>query len=190
MNIPLPKLYPVIPDMHGLNEMQQLKYNLEHSPMFDLAEDWVVDFDFGIPVVFPAKFRTDMASIPRALQITIPADGPLGVMAIFHDFFYGHGYLLTYVCEESEYSQTQLDMKAKFPAGYENLMPVFIGHDQNFADKLLRDGTVFLTGATVQAKAAYDALTIFGHEAWNKYRKFGPNIYNMDTLGLPGVMTI
>jgi hypothetical protein len=78
-------------------------------------------------------------------------------------------------------------LREQFSVLFADLVPVFVGRNQKFADDLLAGITIEATGATFIARSAEIALHLFGNTAWNKYRTLGPSAYNTNSLGLPGI---
>ena len=187
MNIPRPKLYPVPPMMHGMSDVDQIAYDWEHPPIFELAEDWIIDLDLGVELVFLRGFRTDFATVPRALWPIICPDGPLCIPSIPHDMRYQYGYFLTKFVAGEVYSDAALAIWATFPYQLQHYIPCFLDGGQEFSDKLLKEMTIAISGATVQAEAAYLAVKEFGSSTWNTYRTEGPAAFNSHSLGLQGV---
>jgi hypothetical protein len=188
VHIPRPKLYPCPPDMIGMTSLEQVKFDFDHAPTFELAEDWVIDLGFGYSIIIPCKFKTDFASIPRSLWPLIEPHGPLCIPSLPHDFRYQYGYFLTTEDTSTIYSDEAYELRESFPVAYKHLIPVLIEGGQEMSDMLLKNMAVFISGATVQAEEAYTALRIFGSIAWKNYRYKGPDAYNENSLGLPGVV--
>jgi hypothetical protein len=189
MIIPSPKYKRVPYNLKGLSWWQQIIVVLRTPPQLEVIEDWISTLENGLRIIIPKGFVTDGASIPAWLWWLISPFGPLLEAAILHDFGYQHGYLLSPFDIRQVYNLASMRMSAKHADKFEeygDVIPVFVGKGQQFFDDLLRHVTIEANGATVQANAAYKALRVFGHFAWDKYRKEGPGAFNSNSLGLPG----
>ncbi len=186
MKIAPPKYQRVPYKLQGLSWLGQILYGLRHPPRLELLEDWLIAIG-GLQVVIPRGFITDGASIPRPLWWLISPFGPLLEAALLHDFGYQHGYLLACYNQELPYNRRSLALRAAYPAQFGATIPVYIGKPRLFFDQLLRHITIELTGATLQAQAAYLALRPFGGVPWRLYRHKGPGAFNRNSLYLPGV---
>jgi len=186
MIIPQPIFGKVPIDMHGYSIWRQIISIWKNPPCFYLLEDWHVTLADGTEIVIPKGFITDFASIPRVLWPIIEPDGPLCVGSILHDFGYQHGYFLTLFKENVKYEEAALALRVSAPDKFGKYIPYYTDQPQIFFDGLLRDATIQLTGATVQAKEAYVALRGFGYRAWDNYRAKGPGAFGCNSLGLPG----
>lgn len=156
---------------------------------YRLTDDWVITLDDGLPIVFPRCFETDLASIPRFMW-AIPGfspSGPLIYGSIPHDFGYQYQYLLTPYSHGTYYPEPSVALRDQFHDAFVDLIPVFVGRNQEFFDALLGGITIEATGARLVAESAELALGMFGVTAWNRYRSVGPTAYNSNSLGLPGM---
>lgn len=184
--------------MHGMNCLQQIIYRWTHPPLFRLLEDNIItldedpEFGDGLEIVHPAGFVIDGASVPRFLWPIIEPTGTLLEGSVPHDLFYQHGYLLVRPKPGQIFPIASTRLVQKYPACFDfgNLVPVFIGRGQKFADQLLKHITIEKHGATVDADRAYKALRACGWRAFRKYRRLGPGAYNTNSLGLPGLLAI
>jgi hypothetical protein len=188
MIIPQPQFEHVPIDMHGYSIWRQMLSRWSSPPCFKLINNWDIVLADGLHVRVPSKFVTDFASTPRILWPLIAPDGPLYLGAIIHDFGYQHGYLLSVYTEGTPYMYESLQMREKYKDQFSTYIPVYVGMPQSFFDGLLRDITIFTTGATLEATEAYVALRVFGCHAWNNYREKGPGAYGQNSLKLPGVI--
>ena len=170
MNIPQPEFIKVPFDLSGQTVWGQILSEWEHNPLFMITKDWVSDIGYIYPIIIPAKFITDFASVPRLLWPLLEPDGPLALGSVFHDFGYQFGYLLTPKDPTVAYPQASLDLYNKYPRIFGPLMPVFVGENEGFFNSLFKKVVIETTGATVQAEEAYVALEAFGWIAWNEYR--------------------
>jgi len=165
------------------------QHSMWDRPRFRLVEDWHVTLDDGLVIVTPAGFETDLASIPRLLW-AVPGFSPTGALlqgSILHDFGYQYQYLLTPFSSKSTYPESSLRLRQQFPELFTDLIPVFVGRNQEFFDSLLSGITIETSGSYFVANAAKLALTIFGGTAWDSYRQRGPSAHNQNSLGLPGI---
>ena len=188
MIIPMPRFEPVTLDLSGLNVFQKIRIIIKTPPRFKLTENWTVTLDDGLQLVFPEGFVTDFASVPRFLWF-IPGFSPYGPLlcgSIPHDFGYQHDYFLTPFSESGAYPKKS---KVAFESGLftPGLVPVFIGRNQEFFDRIMEGIVKETTGANFVASIAKKVLSRFGHVAWNNYRKNGPGAYGINSLKLPGV---
>jgi hypothetical protein len=174
--------------MQGLSWLGQILYGLRNPPRLELLEDWTIELH-GLLIVVPQGFLTDGASIPRLLWWLISPFGPLLEGAILHDFAYQHGYLLARYNVAQPYNIRSLSMRLLYAGIFTDTIPVFIEKPRIFFDELLLYVTIELSGASLQAHAAYAALRPFGAVAWMRYRNRGPAAYNTNSLYLPGVKT-
>lgn len=189
MIIPDPEFVVVPYDLNGMSMWQGFCHIVKNSPALRLTKEWLITLDDGQELVFPVGFVTDGASVPRLLWL-VPGFSPFGPLiagAIPHDFGYQHGYLLMRYNRETAFKLNNL------PFGwdrekYGDYVPVYVGYKQEFFDNLFRGLIVEKTGAKKVAAIAWKALRMFGHKAWNKYRKNGPGAYGNNSLNLPGVM--
>lgn len=158
---------------------------------YRLTADWTIVLDDNLPIIFPAGFETDLASIPR-LFWAIPGFSPTGPLmygSIPHDFGYQHQYLLTPRQEGTVYPVPTQALCDRFPEKFEINVPVFVGRNQRFFDNLLAGITIEATGRVFVARCAEKMLGLFGDLAWWQYRSKGPSAYNLNSLGLPGITT-
>ena len=188
-HIPQPRFEHVPIDLHGMSDLEQVIWDREHAPSYKLIEDWIITLEDGTQFVFPQGFVTDFASVPRAMHALILPDGALYLGAILHDFGYQHGYLLAVREEGRDYEELSWKLFNFDPKVFGPYMPVYVGYPQEWFDQLLRDVTIWATGATVQAEEGYAALRLAGCVAWNNYREKGPGAYGTSSLGLPGVIS-
>ena len=177
-----PRVEHVPIDMRGKSALDQIRADWGQAPCYKIIVLWIIA---GLAV--PAGFITDFASIPRLLDALILPDGALYLWAILHDFGYQHGYLLEEFVPGKEYPAASWEMYSRDPKAFGPYMPIYVGESQRFFDRMLRDGTIAATGASVQAYEAYTALRGFGCIAWGNYRHLGPGAYGINSLGLPGV---
>lgn len=171
-------------------QIEPLPTRIWQRPQFRLCADWQFSLDDGLPIIVPAGFITDLASIPRLMWV-VPGFSPTGPLlcgSIAHDFFYQYGYLLSPLEPQSRtYPEPSMALREKYPDQFESNTPVFIGRNQTFADQLLVAITIDATGEDIIAYSARLALALFGRFAWREYRTKGPSAYNTNSLGLPGV---
>jgi len=158
---------------------------IPHSPRVRLVEDWLIESEYGLMLVVPRGFVTDLASVPRWIWPILSPFGDLRYGGIIHDFGYQHAYLLSPYSDDQVYNLESIALRKKYPEEFGGNIPVFIGKNRDFFDRLLRYVTIQATGSKWKAHAAYWALKVFGWIAWNKYRKLGPVAYNANSLGLP-----
>lgn len=171
-------------------QIKPLDTPIWQRPQFRLVADWQFSLDDGLPIVVPAGFATDLASIPRLIW-GIPGFSPTGPLlcgSIAHDFGYQYGYLLTpYAPQKHAYPEPSMALREKFLDQFVGNIPVFVGRNQVFFDQILVAITTDSTGEDVVAYAARLALAVFGRFAWRKYRDKGPSAYNTNSMQLPGV---
>lgn len=160
---------------------------IPHSPRVRLTDNWIIESEFGLLLIVPKGFVTDLASVPRFLWPIVSPWGDLRFGSLLHDFGYQHCFLLSPYTEDQAYNKESLELRKKFPEEFGLNIPVFIGKDRDFFDQLFRYVTIQATGAKVKANAAYWGLKMFGWIAWGKYRRRGPAAYNFNSLYLPGV---
>lgn len=187
MIIPLPKYKRVPYQLKGLSWWQQLVVVMRSPPQLELVEDWIITLADGLQIIIPKGFITDGASIPALFWWMISPFGPLLEGAILHDFGYQHGFLLSPFDLSQVYNIASMRLRANNLAAFGTMIPVYVGKGQKFFDNLLRYVTIEANGATVQANLAYNVLKVFGHIAWDEYRKQGPGAFNSNSLDLPGV---
>jgi hypothetical protein len=160
---------------------------IRNSPRVRLLEDWLIESEYGLMLIVPRGFETDLASVPRWLWPILSPFGDLRYGGIIHDFGYQHAYLLSPYSGDQAYNLESIALREKYPALFGGCIPVFIGKKRDFFDQLLRYVTIQATGEKLKAESAYLALKAFGWIAWNKYRKLGPAAYNANSLGLPTI---
>ncbi len=78
-------------------------------------------------------------------------------------------------------------LRERYPRHFGDLIPVFVGRNQEFFDQLLAGITIDATGQRGIALFARAALYLFGGIAWGEYRSNGPAAHNTNSLYLPGV---
>jgi hypothetical protein len=171
-------------------QIEPLPTGIFARPQFRLCANWRFTLDDGLPIIIPAGFVTDFASIPR-LMWALPGfspHGPLLYGSIPHDFGYQYGYLLSpYEPQNRTYPEPSMALREKYPAEFGGNIPVFIGRNQIFFDQILVAITIDATGEDIIAYSARIALAAFGRFAWRAYRSKGPAAFNTNSLGLPGV---
>lgn len=190
MLIPRPSFEPVQVKYSEMGFWAKIRHAWSTQPRFKLTTDWTIILDDGTPIVFPAGFITDFASVPRLLWF-IPGFSPYGPLlcgSIPHDFGYQHGYLLSPYKADAEYSAASLKYRAKYRLEFGDFIPVFFCADRRFFDDLMQKIVVEENGATFVAMVARAVLSTFGIVAWRCYRQKGPGAYNTNSLNLPGVI--
>lgn len=182
-----PKYESVPYDLHGLSWWQQIVVVWKNPPRLRMLEDWLITLPGGLQIIVPKGFVTDGASIPRLLWWLISPFGPLLEGGILHDFGYQYGFLLSPYTILQPFNIRSFELRREYAEIFGPNIPVYIGRKQIFFDKILKEITVLITGATLQAWVAYVALRWFGDIAWNRYRSEGPTAYTANSLFLPGV---
>ena len=151
-----------------------------------ILEDWVFKLDECPPIIIPAGFECDFASVPRLLW---PIASPMGILrygSIPHDFGYQHGYLLTPNPNLFLPLPKAQDLINQSEGSFEKNVPVYIGESRKFFDDVFLKLTVNVTGARRRALGAYAMVRLCGWWAWRKYRKVGPIAFHSNSLHLPG----
>ena len=187
MIVPSPKLERLPFPLHGKNYFQQVIYRWTNPPRYRLLEDYIITLDDGLEIVHPANFVTDGASVPRVLNPIIEPTGPLLEGSVPHDQYYQYGYLLARYQPDLIFNIESQKLYREYWYVFGDLVPIFIGRGQKFADELLKNITIEKHGATVDASRAYLALRCFGWRAYGRYREHGPTAYTFNSLGLPGI---
>jgi len=151
-------------------------------------EDWIFELEFGLQIIIPRGFETDLASIPRLFRNIMSPWGNLRLGAIPHDFFYQHGYLLSPMSSGAVFNLRSRQEYHRFADRFGSNCPVYIDQSREWADKLLRHITEHTApDAKIQTATAYRLLRMFGWPVWNRYREYGPGAYNSNSLGYPGM---
>ena len=136
-----------------------------------LTEDWVCCMTGRRPIVVPAAFETDFASVPRMLW---PIASPFGILrygALPHDFGYKHRYLLT--IDFGDFVPGYRAEVIMNDPGYKygDFIPIHIDESRKYYDKVLRDIAISATKAEKRVWGAYLSVRICGYFAWSRYRR-------------------
>jgi hypothetical protein len=146
--VPMPILRPVRIVTTGMSWWQRARVHFK-SRNWEVYEDYTLYIPWlDIYLFIPKGFIFDGASVPRILWPLLNPTGILLIGSIFHDFGYGHNYLLD-----------------------RELNKIYNEEDQAFFDDLFRDINIHVNGIHTMNNLAYDALYLFGRFAWKKCRK-------------------
>lgn len=86
-----------------------LAYRPELGKMFE-TRSVLVYYCFGVDIIVPAFFQTDLASIPRLGRVLFKGHGKYTLAAIVHDWLYAnHGYITLPGGDEWRYTRKQAD---------------------------------------------------------------------------------
>jgi len=154
-----------------------------------LLDEWCFQYR-GYNIIIPSGFETDLASIPRFLWPVMPPAGDLRYGSIPHDMSYQYGYLLARFNPAQIYPERSMILRQRYKEKFGPYVPVFVCEPQKFFDTLFREvnDAAALNPLTIaQSHAAYLALRAFGYKAWNKYRRYGSEYLNTNSLNLPSI---
>ncbi len=144
---PMPVVRPVRIETHDKSWYSRLWAYLGKARAWELVDDYQCEV-YGLPVVVPAGFRTDFASVPRAFWPFMSPTGILLIPGLLHDFYYRHHFLIA-----------------------RDMRPTFALLGRAWGDEMLRHVCIEVNGMPAAAGVAWGALRVGGVFAWNAARR-------------------
>ena len=122
--------------------------------VYEVAENFEYPLRYGVTLILPSGFRSDLASTPRLSWLFgFRPDGMMTIPGLFHDFHYRHGFVLI-VADKGFWAEQVGD------------------GGRAWGDGLFRELVHDITGLRLPAWAAWAALRLFGGIAWRQNEKY------------------